>query len=345
MKKGLVSILMAVHNESENFLRTAFASMYNQTYMDWEMIVIDDASDDNCLAILQEICKDKEKVRVVRNENNLGLTKSLNRGLAMAEGEYVARMDADDISMPERLSKQVEYLLCHQDIDILGTGVVSFGNENIFMSPAFGYDNNQAQCNLFFSSTLCHPSVMMRREFLERHHLQYDEKIKKGQDYDMWERCSEYGKLAVMTDVLLFYRTHAKQITATNRSDQNTSADTIRRRRLHRIGINVTDREYQCHSLLAGGVNKDISALEVKAWVEKVIRQNDECQFVNSQSLKENLYERLTLYKMRNKVSLAAYRPFEMLTIVRILLDRFRMKIKIQKENKQLQKILVRYEK
>ena len=345
MRKGLVSVVMAVHNEQESFLRTAFASMFDQTYRDWEMIVIDDASDDTCQTILQELCKDKENVRIVRNESNLGLTKSLNRGLALANGVFIARMDADDVSVPERLSKQVEFLAKHPDIDIVGAGVVSFGNENIFMSPAFGYDNNKAQCNLFFSSTLCHPSVMIRKDFLNQHHLQYDENVKKGQDYDMWERCSEYGKLAVMTDVLLFYRTHSKQITSTNRSDQNTSADTIRKRRLKRIGINATDREYQCHLLLASGVNKEISAREMKVWVEKVLRHNAEQKFVDVKSLIDNLYERLTLYKMRNEVRLTAYRPFEILTIVRILLDRFRMRIKIQKENKQLQKILMRYEK
>lgn len=345
MRKGLVSIVMAVHNEQESYLRTAFASMYNQTYADWEMIVIDDGSDDICQAILHDLCNDKEQVRVIRNENNLGLTKSLNRGLSSAKGEFIARMDADDISMPERLAKQVEFLANHPDVDIVGTGVVSFGNENIFMSPAFGYDNNQAQCDLFFSSTLCHPSVMMRKSFLDSHHLQYDENVRKGQDYDLWERCSVYGKLAVMNDVLLFYRTHAKQITSTNRTDQNTSAEMIQRRRLKRLGIEVTAREFQCHKLLACGTNSEITPSEMSAWVSKIIQCNDRVRLADSCQLKKNLYERLTLYKIRNHARLISYKPYELMIIMGVLANRICMNVKISIQNLKLKKVLREYEK
>lgn len=340
MRKGLVSVVMAVHNEQESYLRTAFVSMYNQTYTDWEMIVIDDASDDTCQAIIQELCKEKENVRIIRNENNLGLTKSLNRGLSLANGEFVARMDADDISVPERLAKQVEFLANHLDVDVVGTGVVSFGNENIFMSPAFGYDNNQAQCNLFFSSTLCHPSVMMRREFLEQHHLQYDENVKKGQDYDMWERSSVHGKLAVMKEVLLYYRMHSAQITFTGSKDQNKTADMVRLRRLKRIGIEPTEREYRCHQLLASGCDNDIQFSEIEKWTDKVVAHSEDIPYLNTKVLRRNLSMRLLLCKLRNPAYLKCIRLLDVSFLLSLIATRLRMVVKLNIEKTKIRKVV-----
>lgn len=345
MIKGMVSIVMAVHNEQERYLRSAITSMFRQTYNKWELIIIDDESDETCQGVLCKLCEGRDNVLIVHNESNQGLTKSLNRGLNLAKGEFIARMDADDISMPKRLEKQVDYLNQHPDIDIVGTGVISFGNENIFMSPAFGYTNDQAQCTLFFSSTLCHPSVMMRKSFLNRHNLMYDENVRKGQDYDMWERCSVYGKLAVMNDVLLFYRTHAKQITNTNRTDQNTSAEMIQRRRLKRLGIEVTDREFQCHKLLSSGANSEISPSEVSSWVCKIIQCNSIAHLADSRQLKKNLNERLTLYKIRNHSRLMSYRPYELMIVLGVMMNRFCMKLKLKKQNIKFKKVLREYEK
>ena len=338
MKKGFVSVVMAVHNEQPSYLQQSFASMFRQTYHEMELIVVDDASDDKCQEVIRDLCKNKDNIKVVRNETNQGLTKSLNRGIELAEGEFFARMDADDISMIDRIERQVAYLIEHPDIDIVGTGVVSFGTENIFMSPAFGFNNDDAQCNLFFSSTLCHPSVMMRISFLDRHNLRYDENIKKGQDYDLWERASVYGKIAVMRDVLLFYRTHASQITNTNRADQDSSADMVRKRRLNRIGIEVSDREYKCHKILASGVNKTIEVSEVETWIKKIIDHNIQGHFVNERSLINNLRERLTLYKLRNHTGAQSFRPIDIIIMFKVFVHRLRMNMKLKKANKLFQK-------
>ncbi len=340
MKTGLVSVVMAVHNEQEDFLRVSFNSIFQQSYSNIELIVIDDASDEVCQGVINDLCKDKINVKRIRNVENLGLTKSLNRGLAMTEGEFVARMDADDISMPKRIELQVDFLKNHSDIDIVGTGVVAFGEENCFMSPAFGYTNDEAQCNLFFSSTLCHPSVMMRKSFLDKNRLSYDENVKKGQDYDLWERASVHGKLAVMSNVLLFYRTHSKQITYTNRFDQNSSADTIRKRRLQRIGINASDKDYKCHKLLASGTDRTISVNDVESWINVVLGHNDVAGFVDGNALKKNLKERFLLYKLRNHQLLKAFMLKDVALLVKIVVLRMKMSIKLYKTNKELRHIL-----
>lgn len=337
MKEGLISVLMGVHDEQECYLRAAFNSIFNQTYKDIEFIIVDDASDDACKSVIDELCKNKSNVKIIHNETNIGLTKSLNKGLDAANGEFIARMDADDISLPERFEKQIVFLKKNPDIDIVGTGVVSFGVETKFMSPPNGYNNNEAQCNLFFSSTLCHPSVMIRKKFLDEHDIRYDEKVKKGQDYDMWERCSVYGKLAVIKDVLLYYRTHSKQITSTNKADQNLSAENIRKRRLGRIGLSPTEKEYKCHELLASGNDKTISPYDVKQWISKVLLNNENSELVDSKTLQRNLQSRFLLYKFRNRVGLGIK---DVLPLCKVILGRATMNIKLKLMKNTISKFL-----
>lgn len=296
--KPLVSVLMSVHNEPLKFIDVAVLSICHQTYTNIELVIIDDCSNDATFSHLSKLAETYKCLRLFRNTENIGLTATLNKGLTLVKGDYIARMDADDYSSPDRLIKQVKYLEQHPDIDIVGTGVISFGEKNSFMSPINGFTVKEVQSNLFFTSSLCHPSVMIRSSFLKRFDLRYDESVKKGQDYDLWERASEYGKLSVMKDILLYYRIHPKQITSTNRKDQNHSAEKIMRRRLNRLGINPTDVEMRAHmslKKLAVGANLD----EIKLWISKLISYSQNANFVDSKNLSDNLYEKLALMKLK----------------------------------------------
>lgn len=335
MERGLVSVVMGVHNEKKEHLKSAFESLFRQSYQNVELIVIDDASNESCKLVLKELCDNRPNVKIVHNDINQGLTKSLNIGLQLAKGEFIARMDADDIATPDRLGKQVDFLNIHQDIAIVGTGVVSFGNEHIFMSPAFGLSDQEAKCLLFFSSTLCHPSVMIRKCFLEKYNLSYDENVLKAQDYDLWERASIYGKLVVLSDVLLYYRVHAAQITSQKRDEQNKAADIIRKRRLARLGIIPTDREYRYHKLLSCGVDKSVTTKEMELWVKKIHKGNEEKHLVESQHLRNNLEIRLLLFKLRNK-KMIRWNDFPKL--ITIIISRIRIKIKLIAQNKRFLK-------
>ena len=298
--KCLVSIIMSVHNEPQNYIETAIQSIINQTYKKIEFIIIDDFSNRECSNFLQDECKKYSNVSLYRNTSNIGLTRSLNIGIHYATGKYIARMDADDYSLPSRIEKQVIFLEKHSDIDVIGTGVISFGDSYKFISPAFGYNNDEAQCELFFSSTLCHPSVMIRKSFLDKNNLLYDENVKKGQDYDLWERCSIYGKITVLPEVLLFYRIHSNQISSKNNEEQNNTTVNIWKRRLSRIGIITTENELNIHLLLTKGRNNNINVKDVKEWIDKIIKGNNKFKIAPQKLLINNLQMRLTLYKIRN---------------------------------------------
>lgn len=292
---------MSVHNEKEEHLKLAVDSICKQTYDNIEFIIIDDASNDDCKAVLNSLLAKWSNIRVLQNTMNMGLTASLNRGLSVARGEYIARMDADDFSTPERIAKQVAFMEKKSDIDICGTGVISFGETQVFMSPHSGLDNKKAQCMLFYTSTLCHPSVMMRKSFLDNYGLTYDETVRKGQDFDMWERCSVHGRFAIMNDVLLYYRTHKAQISFQNRDEQECSSNKVRLRRLKRIGLNPSDSEFKCHMALIRNDNLDIAQQEVKLWMQKLIESNKTVGLVDSRTFQKDLNSRYIMFCMKKR--------------------------------------------
>lgn len=328
----LVSVIMGIHNEKEEYLKCSIESICNQTYDNIELIIIDDASTAECVKSIDKIVSENVKIRVIHNPENYGLTKSLNIGLDQARGEYIARMDADDYSVPDRIEKQVSFLETHEDIDICGSGVISFGDKQFFMSPWDGFSNDEAQCYLFFSSTLCHPSVMIRKGFLDSNNLRYDESFKKGQDYDLWERCSVVGKLAVMKEVLLFYRIHEDQITTKDKQSQDQTADIVRLRRISRLGITPSKHDYRCHLLLNGGVDDGISCDDMKQWVTKLISANNKVGMVNKESFGRLLSERMTLFKMRNKRCFHLVNATDAFNMIKIIAS----KITVKNELKEL---------
>lgn len=322
--KPLVSVLMTVHNEPKHYLEKAIRSICEQTYDNIEFLIIDDESNQTTFNLLKELSNKYPIIKLVRNEINLGLTASLNKGLNLVNGEFIARMDADDFSMPKRIAKQVDYLLSHNDIDIIGTGVVSFGDKIMYMSPFKGASYKEIQSYLFFSSGLCHPSVMFRKKFLDKFNLKYNEQFKKSQDFELWERASMLGKLAVLPEVLLYYRIHRHQISVTNHSDQLSYARTIRIRRITRFIKNPTSEEIQCHEALLG-FNTNCSLSEIKEWIISLLNATQSNVNVDSDSLEKNLKIRLLMYKLK---IIKSFSFDELPILFKLTIDRIHLKLK-----------------
>ena len=259
MEDILISVIMANYNTPIEYLKEAIDSILNQTYSDFEFIIIDDCSTDSSIDIIKDY--QDARIKIVENDKNIGLTKSLNKGLRYAKGKYIARMDSDDISLPNRFQRQIEYLECHPEVIVCGTWFEKFGVENIIRKPVIE-DNELYRCQLLFSNTpitMCHPSVMIRKSFLERYSLLYDEEIKKAQDYAFWVKCSRFGEMAIIREVLLEYRTHLNQISIGKKEEQYSYADLVSRKQLQELGIDyqveekrwrynvVTDRDDYLH--------------------------------------------------------------------------------------------------
>ncbi len=289
---GLISVIMSNFNTPEEYLREAIESVLNQTYIDFEFIIIDDCSTDNSLEIIKTY-KD-ERIVVLENDENLGITKSLNRGLKIAKGEYIARMDADDICLPERFEKQVEYLKCNPEVVVCGTGVELFGdgadvhNEKIVCKTIPQKDD--FQINLLFGNhtNIIHPTAMFNREILVSNNIEYDERYMYAQDYRMWVSCSSVGECANVPQVLLKYRVHKKAVSTHKKDIQNECARNIMAEQLSWLDLTLPGNWEEIHfGFLIGRKKYNI---EYKKWIENIISNNKKYKIYNPQKLEKTLW-------------------------------------------------------
>ncbi len=249
MSNPKVSVLMSVHN-GEKYLREAIESILNQTFKEFEFVIINDASTDNSLEIIKSY--NDPRVRIINNPQNIGLTLSLNKGLKNVKGDYIARMDDDDISLPDRLKKQVAFMDQNPEIGVCGSWVKTIGETEgeIWKYPV---EHEVIRCNLLFKSVLAHSSVIFRREFLNLYKLKYNPKFCQAQDYDLWIRCSNYFKLSNLAEPLVLYRLHNKQIGYVYSENQEVAANNIREYQLLKLGADMNEESLKLHNNISIG--------------------------------------------------------------------------------------------
>ena len=204
-----ISIIMGVYN-GQKFLRQAIYSILNQTFRNFEFIIIDDASTDETETILDEYSEKDERIRVIRNPQNIGLTRSLNKSLEFARGRYIARMDADDISLPERLDRQLAFMENNKDVGVLGTGIkIIDATGEVIKTPKLpkgNFTNYLRKKNLFVHGTL-----MFRKDSLDMV-SGYNQEMKLAQDYELLLRLSEKVRIFCLPECLYLLRRHKQSI-------------------------------------------------------------------------------------------------------------------------------------
>lgn len=239
-----VTVLMSVYNENNEFLKASIESILGQTFGDFEFLIYDDCSNQENKLILQEYKEKDKRICVITNEVNRGLTYNLADGVKRAKGEYIARMDSDDISKSERLHKQVDYMDKHADVALLSTKVEVIG-KNKRARRKWNVSHNYLKTYLLFNNNLPHPAAMLRRDFLEKNSLNYDTTIKKSQDYDLWVRIAQKGKISCLKEALVLYRIHANQISNDKSGEQRKYRNQIRLQQLKRMNIHLSDLQEQ----------------------------------------------------------------------------------------------------
>ena len=206
----LVSIILPIYNAAP-YLKECLDSIFSQTYTFFEIIAINDGSEDHPETII-ELYKDS-RLHYFENEANIGVAKTLNKAIALAKGDYLLRMDADDIQRPEKIKKQVDFMLNHPETSILGTSFSQFKYDRpLFNNLPTG--DSQIKLELFFKSALCHPTVMMDRRMFKIHGYRCNENQRTAEDYNLWIDASIGGlKFANLPEKLLVYRQHSNQNT------------------------------------------------------------------------------------------------------------------------------------
>ena len=213
---ALVSVLMPVFNV-QDYVAEAIESMLNQTFTDFELILLDDCSTDKTAKVISGF--NDPRIVYHRNERNLGLANNLNVGLNLAKGEFIARMDGDDISLPNRLQIQIDFLKDNKDIDLCSCGLEMFGTEHqVWIRES---DPEQVKVTMLFYSPVLHATSVFRKDSFIRNGLYYNQDMFPAEDYDLWSRAVFYCKLVNITEVMYRYRIHGIQVTKTDdRADE-----------------------------------------------------------------------------------------------------------------------------
>ncbi|KAJ0404627.1 hypothetical protein ATCC90586_001196 [Pythium insidiosum] len=244
----LVSVVMPVFN-MEPFVELALRSVLQQTYPQMEIIVIDDASTDATPALVAALAAQDTRVKLVRNDANLGVAASLNKGFSLAQGTFVARMDGDDVAFPERIQRQLQFMLEHPHVDILGTSILvghepsdtSIATAAAFETVVYPTSPLATKWQLLFGCFVAHPTVMMHRRVLNTivasNGALYSTTAPACEDYDLWLRCAYQHNLTVMNmgDVLLFHRKHPLRTSTVQRHAQLRHTQQIAATWVHRL--------------------------------------------------------------------------------------------------------------
>lgn len=205
-----LSIIMSVYN-SEDTIQAAVRSILDQTFTDFEFIIVDDGCSDQTIPLINELTD--PRIKLITNEVNIGLARSLNKAIAASTGRYIARQDADDVSLPERLEKQVEFLNTHPDVTLLGTTRGTLDETGKMISTKTKLEN---PCHDDFIKRNClvHGSIVIRREALIEVGG-YNELFRFSQDYELWLRISKTHKVMNLQEPLYGVRRHGNRVTLT----------------------------------------------------------------------------------------------------------------------------------
>ena len=222
-----VTVLMPVHN-GELYLREAVESILTQTFREYEFIIVDDGSTDGTREILASY--DDPRIKIMRNERNLGIVFSLNRGLEHACGEYIARMDGDDISLPTRLARQLDYLSANPEIGMAGTWIQRMDEHGRSQGVArLPTTVMLVRWVLLFENCFAHPSTMFRRE-LVRDLKGYDESARHAEDYDLWVRLVSKTGATNIPEPLVRLRRHSQRVSVLRRQERGNVIESVAQR-------------------------------------------------------------------------------------------------------------------
>lgn len=292
MKTPLVSVLMPCYNV-ELYVEEALSSIMKQSYSNLEILVINDCSTDNTLSILERLASQDSRIKIVSNDNNMKLIDTLNKGVGLCTGKYIARMDADDISFPNRIEKQVSFLEENQDYDIVSTQLYTFKagvkKKNLYHNPEL-FEHLKAY--LLFRSGICHPAVMIRRALFTDKGLFFEKKYLHVEDYALWVKASYITKLANLPEPLLYYRIHNTQVSVLNEYKQIENKKAVFEIHCEHLGLPTTEEFLNIYSSVAECVplESSIGYLDkCESFILTIISKNKAAPFCSSEYLERIL--------------------------------------------------------
>lgn len=319
----LVSILLPVYN-AENYIEEAIDSLLKQTYQNIEIIIVDDCSNDGTV---EKIKKYSDlRIKYYRNEKNSGIVYSLNKALDISNGVFLARMDADDICMPDRIEKQLEYIKENPGNVLVSCWFEMFGSINATIKYPQKHKKILTYC--LIGNPMLHPGYLMHKQKIMENSLRYDEKMKYAEDLDFVIKAANIGQVANVPKVLMKYRTHSMQTSSMYNERQFELGMLLRKNLLSNIDVHLNDDEIRlfqkiCLEEYEGLEGEDVfNGAQIfkdiicknnsKNFFEKRYLRKILCprmQFFNIYAMKNNFIDREQALKISLQLSILAYSP------------------------------------
>lgn len=271
----LVSVVMSVYN-GEKYLGEAIKSVLNQSYSNFEFIIVNDGSADKSLSIIQSYTD--KRIVLIENKENKGLIYSLNKGLEIAKGEYIARMDADDICLPERFKWQVKEFQENPNAMIVGSDYYLLkGGKNTYIKNS--NDSDFQKAILLFTPCFCHPTVMIKNVFKERN-IYYDRDFLHAEDYKLWTDLYVFGEYLNVSRPLLKYRHHSSQISNQKNESQLAISKQIRKNYLNKLNFKLSEKQFEVLNVI--GNNTFIKGFDQLKEIESCLLHLKDENIINS---------------------------------------------------------------
>lgn len=288
---------MSTYND-ELYIEESLRSILNQTLADFELIIYDDCSSDHTVEKIRAF--HDPRIQLICNEENCGLTKNLNKGLRIAKGKYIARMDGDDISELTRFEKQVAFLEEHPSVYLISCHAQNFGESDL-VNRIRG-NSEVLRCRMLIRPVFAHPGFMMRRELIEEGFF-YDETFRTAQDYEFAVRAAGTHEIGMVPEILLHYRVHKKQISNTVNDNQVTNADRVRQKQLGQLKITLSGEEQQVyHDWVYERKPQSFEEfLEASALLQRFVTANEKTGIYDGRVLEKTLKRLLYTWVIRNK--------------------------------------------
>lgn len=282
--KPVISVVLSTYNRDYG-LPISVESILNQTYKDFEFIIINDGSTDKTDAVLKAYAKKDPRIIYLKNDKNMGLIYSLNRGLKVAQGTYVARMDDDDYSIPDRFARQIQIMEQHPELAVLGSNIggatskfqVDFDKEPSLIPP------EEVEINTYFSSGLAHPTIMIRREFLTKNDIWYPNEYLYAEDCGLYKRILDKGgKLSMVREPLLLFRV-VKSKPGTKVGYGSTQSDSFKKLQQEKLMPLIGEVEPEKLGAFAGMDNRCIL-------MKRMAKANKDKKIVNQKALENKIF-------------------------------------------------------
>jgi glycosyltransferase involved in cell wall biosynthesis len=278
----VISVLMPVYNAGP-YLEEAIASVLDQTFSDFELLLFNDASTDNSAQIISSFSD--QRIKSFSSEINQGHIFHLNAGLRLAKGEFIARMDADDVCMPERFEKQVAFLRHHPEVGVCGTLTTNINSNGEIIGHDVIETNDEAlRLKLISNTCFSHPTVMMRKSILQRNQIEYSAELFPAEDYAIWTLLAVRTKFANIPQKLVQYRKHSNQVSSVKQKLLDGALQKVRKINLENfLGRASLPSEMETHQLLINGhvnASKDM-IVSLAKWLTSLRDLNATSRYFN----------------------------------------------------------------